>query len=355
MPNNLLITGAAGFIGSNFVRYWLNKHPSDKVTALDLLTYAGRQDSLSGLDINFVRANVCDYEVIANLMREQSIDRIIHFAAETHVDRSIEKPDVFLETNIFGTHSLLKAARANWQFENQQWRGNTHFHFVSTDEVFGSLGETSVAFKESNAFAPSSPYAATKAAANHLVRSYWQTYGLPATISNCSNNYGPFQFPEKLIPRLIINILLGRRLPIFGAGNQIRDWLFVDDHCQAIDRIISLGTKGESYNVGAHEELSNLTVTHCICDAVDKRFRANPTLRLQFPNCPSARLEKPSSLISHVPDRLGHDKRYAIDASKLKKQLGFEPSVSFAQGIEKTIEWYLSNEQWWRSVAHELN
>lgn len=354
MPNNILITGAAGFIGSNFIRYWLNNHPNDKVTAVDALTYAGSRDSIDGLDVSFVHANICDFETMNNVIRDHAINIIVHFAAETHVDRSIEQPDIFLESNIFGTHSLLKAARTNWQLKNQLWRSNVHFHFVSTDEVYGSLNPTDLPSCESSTFAPSSPYAATKAAAEHIVRSYFHTYGLPVTISNCSNNYGPFQFPEKLIPRLIVNILLGQEFPIFGDGKQTRDWLFVDDHCRAIDHIIGLSKKGESFNVGAHEELSNLVVAQSICGVIDERFSNDTGLSLKFPNCPCAWLDKAASLKTHVSDRPGHDRRYALDVSKIEKQLSFKASVRFARGIKQTIDWYLSNEQWWRAYIKKI-
>ena len=347
MPNNILITGAAGFIGSNFVRYWLSQHPSDVITALDALTYAGNRASLSGLDVRFVHANVNDYESTAAVIEANAINLIVHFAAETHVDRSIDAPDVFLETNILGTHNLLKAARAYWQSEGQIGSNTLHFHHVSTDEVYGSLAQDEPGFDESSRFAPNSPYAATKASADHLVRAYFQTYGMPMTISNCSNNYGPFQYSEKLIPRLIINSLLGRSMPIFGDGNQIRDWLFVDDHCRAIDRIISAGVKGEVYNVGGNEELSNLSVIDFVCSSLDRRFRADQNLRLRFPNSPCANAKSASTLKFHVPDRAGHDRRYAVNANKLKVQLGFDPLVRFEQGIEETISWYLAHVNWW--------
>ncbi len=327
-PENLLVTGGAGFIGSNFVHYWLKKYPQERVIVLDALTYAGNRANLApvtdNLNFKFVHGDILDTELVEQLLRENEIDTIVHFAAESHVDRSIHGPDAFIKTNIEGTHSLLKAAKKIWL---DGGKTKLHrFHHVSTDEVYGTLEPDAPPFTEENRYLPNSPYAASKASSDHIVRSYHHTYGLNTTISNCSNNYGPYQFPEKLIPLVIANCLDGKSLPIYGDGQQIRDWLFVDDHNRGIDLIIRNGRIDNTYNIGGNNEWTNIDIVTLICDLMD---RYNPQ-------------GKPhKSLITHVKDRLGHDRRYAIDAAKITRELGYAPVESFESGIVKTIEWYL--------------
>lgn len=349
---NVLVTGAAGFIGANFCHYWLEKYPQDRLVALDALTYAGNRDNLSGLmerdNFRFVHGNIMDTELIELLLRSESIDTIVHFAAESHVDRSITGPDAFIDTNIVGTHSLLKAARQVWISEGQNPE-NHRFHHVSTDEVYGSLESTDPAFVETTAYAPNSPYSASKAASDFFVRAYHHTYGLNVTTSNCSNNYGPYHFPEKLIPLVIINILHGKSLPIYGDGKNIRDWLFVSDHAYGIDLVINQGRVGETYNIGGCNEWTNIDIVNLICRLMDRRFASDPSLAKRFPDCPSID-GKAASLITYVKDRAGHDFRYAIDTVKINSELGYKPKVTFEQGIETTLDWYLDNEQWWQSV-----
>ncbi len=343
----LLVTGGAGFIGANFVRFWRAAHPGDTITVLDALTYAGNRSSLDGIDADFVQGDIGDTALVERLLTERSVDTLVHFAAESHVDRSIHGPDAFIETNILGTHSLLKAARTVWLGGS----GRPHrFHHVSTDEVYGSLGPDDAAFSETTPYAPNSPYSASKAASDHLVRAYHHTYGLAVTTSNCSNNYGPYQFPEKLIPLFLINALHGRPLPIYGDGMQVRDWLHVEDHCRGIAAVIAKGRVGETYNIGGGAELPNLTVIDTLCTAVDAAFAADAALSRRFPDAPAARGVATASLKTTVTDRPGHDRRYAIDERRARDELGYSPQRTFAQGFASTLDWYLANEPWWRAI-----
>ncbi len=348
MPN-LLVTGGAGFIGANFVRYWRDRYPQDVIVVLDALTYAGNLANLSGVDdIDFVHGDIRNGASVEALLRSHQIDVLVHFAAESHVDRSIQGPDAFIDTNVLGTHELLKAARKVWLSEGT---GTPHrFHHVSTDEVYGTLGKDDPPFREETPYAPNSPYAASKAASDHLVRAYHHTYGLAVTTSNCSNNYGPYQFPEKLIPLFIINALHGHRLPIYGDGQQVRDWLYVEDHCRAIDLILQCGRVGECYNIGGGAELPNLTVIDILCTALDTAFAKRPDLVATFPASPAARGGLTETLKVHVPDRPGHDRRYAIDETKCRTELSYTPLRSFAEYFQHTLNWYLNNEGWWRAV-----
>ena len=348
----LLVTGAAGFIGSNFVRYWVAQHPGDHVVIVDALTYAGNRANVEDLlsaDCLFVKSDINDTDRMKHLLREQRLDTIVHFAAESHVDRSIEGPDAFIEANVLGTHSLLKAARQVWQVEAMA-TDNHRFHHVSTDEVYGSLEPDDPAFTEQTAYAPNSPYSASKASSDFLVRAYHHTYGLAVTTSNCSNNYGPYHFPEKLIPLVIINLLHGKALPIYGDGKNIRDWLYVDDHARGIEKVIASGRLGETYNVGGVNEWTNIDIVTLICELMDSSFASDPSLSGQYPDCPASRGKQCSSLISYVTDRAGHDFRYAIDTAKIRDELGYEPAVKFEQGIALTLDWYLKNQPWWQSV-----
>ncbi len=346
---NLLVTGGAGFIGANFVRYWRHRKAQDGLVVLDALTYAGNRANLAGLDdIIFVHGNIGDTELAARLIEDHRIDVIVHFAAESHVDRSIDGPDAFIETNVGGTHSLLKAAKACWL---DRGSGRPHrFHHISTDEVYGSLGPADPAFSEATAYAPNSPYSASKAASDHLVRAYHHTFGLRTTTTNCSNNYGPYQFPEKLIPLFLINCLTGEKLPIYGDGLNVRDWLHVEDHCRGIELVLEQGGIGETYNIGGGQELPNMAVTDAICAAVDRAFAERPDLGRRFPDAPAARGAPSMVLKSFVADRLGHDRRYAIDETKAREQLGYAPARTFDEGFADTLRWYLDNEGWWRAV-----
>ena len=351
MPR-ILVTGGAGFIGANFVHYWLQAHPGDRLVVLDALTYAGNLANLEPVrqrsELMFVQGNICDTPVVERLLREEGIDTIVHFAAESHVDRSIHGPDAFIETNVQGTHSMLKAARRVWL---EQKTVVTHrFHHVSTDEVYGSLGSGDPAFHERTPYAPNSPYSASKAASDHLVRAYHHTYGLQVTTSNCSNNYGPFHFPEKLIPLTIVNLLHGRALPIYGDGRNVRDWLHVSDHCRGIDLILEQGRAGEVYNIGGGVESENLKLVETLCAVADAAFGARQELCSRFPDSPAARGGTSSSLVRFVEDRPGHDRRYAIDCGKIERELGYRAQVSLASGLQDTFEWYVQNEPWWRAV-----
>jgi dTDP-glucose 4,6-dehydratase len=347
----LLVTGGAGFIGANFVHHWLREHPSERVVVLDALTYAGNLANLACTqgreELRFVRGNICDGALIEQLLREEELDTIVHFAAESHVDRSIHGPDAFIETNVTGTHSLLKAARKMWLEEGVRPH---RFHHVSTDEVYGSLGPDDPGFHEKMPYAPNSPYSASKAASDHLVRAYHHTYGLATTISNCSNNYGPYHFPEKLIPLMIVNILHGRALPIYGDGRNVRDWLHVSDHCRGIDLILDRGVPGSVYNIGGGVESENLDLVHGLCAVAEEAFRQEPALKARYPQCPVARGEPVASLVSFVRDRPGHDRRYAIDCGKIERELGYQATVTLERGLRDTFAWYLQNEPWWRAV-----
>ena len=348
--NALLVTGGAGFIGANFVRHWLEQRTDSRVVVLDKLTYAGNPANLPAQAdpsrLRLVRGDIIDHALVADLLERERITCVVNFAAESHVDRSIDSPDECILTNVLGTHALLKAARAVWG----AGRADVRFHHISTDEVFGSVSADALRRNETAAYAPSSPYSASKAAADHLVRAYGRTYGLPITISHCSNNYGPYQFPEKLIPLTLLNALQGKSVPVYGSGEHVRSWLYVEDHCRAIAAILERGRARESYNIGGHDECRNIDLVRLLCAVLEQRFNEQSTLRARFPNCPAARGERIDSLITYVADRLGHDWRYAIDAAKLERELGIEPRESFQSGIEKTVDWYLHNESWWRDV-----
>ncbi len=348
----LLVTGGAGFIGANFVRHWRDRHADDEIVVVDSLTYAGNLANLEGVDgVGFVKADIRDEEKITELLTDRDIDTLVHFAAESHVDRSIGGPDAFIETNIIGTHSLLKAARRVWL---DQGSGRPHrFHHVSTDEVYGSLGPQDPAFHENTKYEPNSPYSASKAASDHFVHAYNRTFGLQTTISNCSNNYGPYQFPEKLIPLFIINVLRGRPLPIYGDGRNVRDWLHVDDHCRGIELILEKGSVGEHYNIGGGEELENIDLIDRLCQAIDRAFAADPSLAARFPDAPPAKGQPASTLKTFVTDRLGHDRRYAINDHKISSELGYAPQLNFETGFAATLAWYLANEAWWDGVLRQ--
>ncbi len=322
------------------------------MVVLDALTYAGNAASLDSLrasvSFRFVHGDICDTDLVTKLLDEEGIDTLVHFAAESHVDRSILGPDAFIRTNIIGTHSLLTAARKAWLRD-----GGTRphrFHHVSTDEVYGSLGPEDPAFSETTAYAPNSPYSASKAASDHLVRSYHHTYGLDVTTSNCSNNYGPFHFPEKLIPLVIVNLLEGRAVPVYGDGKNIRDWLHVSDHCAAIEAILQRGKPGEVYNVGSRAESTNIDLVHILCAIADTEFARDVALRERFPKSPAARAGSCAKLITYVRDRPGHDRRYAIDCSKIQAQLGYVAKTKLEEGLLETFRWFVNNEAWWRGI-----
>lgn len=353
MEKILLVTGAAGFIGANFVHFWHNAHTSDRIIALDALTYAGNRSNLASLEgsdrFRFVHGDILDQTLIENILREENVTTLVHFAAESHVDRSITGPDAFIETNIVGTHSLLKAAKKVWLDEKQCLQDH-RFHHVSTDEVYGTLSPTDPAFEETTAYAPNSPYAASKAASDHLVRAYHHTFGLNVSTSNCSNNYGPYHFPEKLIPLVITNILFNKPLPIYGDGLQIRDWLYVEDHARGIEKVIHEGVIGETYNIGGINEWANIDIVKLICDLMDESFKNEPSLSNTYPDALAASKGDSRSLITYVKDRPGHDRRYAINPDKAKNDLGYVPQESFETGIRKTLAWYLTHQDWWQSV-----
>jgi dTDP-glucose 4,6-dehydratase len=351
LNERLLVTGGAGFIGANFVHHWLAGHPQSRVVVLDALTYAGNRVSLRALEdhpgFRFVHGNICDSELVSELLRSESLDTLVHFAAESHVDRSITGPDAFIETNVVGTHSLLRAARDVWLAGS----GTEHrFHHVSTDEVYGSLGDTDPAFHEEQKYEPSSPYSASKAASDHLVRAYHQTYGLQVTTSNCSNNYGPFHFPEKLIPLCLTNLLRGLPLPVYGEGKNVRDWLYVEDHCRGIELVLNSGRVGGTYNIGGNNEWTNIDIVKLLCSLLDKRFAEDHRLAEQYPDAVPARGQNCDSVIEFVTDRPGHDWRYAIDAGKITTELGYQPAEDFPSGIDKTLDWYLDNRAWWEPL-----
>ena len=339
---NVLVTGGAGFIGSNFIRFLLNEEPDVKIVNLDALTYAGSLENLRDLPdpsrYQFIHGSINDRSLIDQLLRKQEIDTIVHFAAETHVDRSILGPAQFVETNVVGTFILLEAARTTWLNEIKRSPEEVRFHHISTDEVFGSLEPDDPPFSENTSYAPNSPYAASKAASDHLVRSYGHTYGLPYSITNCSNNYGPYQFPEKLIPLMISNAFNGLPLPIYGDGKQIRDWLYVEDHCEAIRDVIKIGKSGETYIVGGNTQPTNLKVINTLCEILDECL-------------PQSEYSPHESLIEYVVDRPGHDRRYAMDITKINNDLGWSPRQSLSEGLLKTVEWYLDHQDWIAAIG----
>ncbi|MBF2009064.1 MAG: dTDP-glucose 4,6-dehydratase [Chlorogloeopsis fritschii C42_A2020_084] len=342
MSRRLLVTGGAGFIGSNFVHHWCQHYPNDRVVVLDALTYAGNRANLAGLEerenFRFVQGDICDRSLVDRLIQTENIDTITHFAAESHVDRSILGPGAFVQTNVVGTYTLLEAFRQHWQANSQP--ANYRFLHVSTDEVYGSLGADDPAFSETTPYAPNSPYSASKAGSDHLVRAYYHTYELPTIITNCSNNYGPYQFPEKLIPLMCINTLMGKPLPVYGDGKNVRDWLYVGDHCSALDVVINRGAPGETYNIGGNNEVENINLVQMLCELMDE-------LAPELPVHPA------QNLITFVKDRPGHDRRYAINATKIKTQLGWTPSVTVAEGLRLTVKWYLSHQNWWQPLLSE--
>ena len=335
MLKNVLVTGGAGFIGSNFIRHLLQAEPGANIINLDALTYAGSIENLKDLSDparhTFVKGDIGNRALVDELLRRHRIDTVVHFAAESHVDRSILGPGQFVQTNINGSFTLLEAARQYWLVEKSLGAERVHFHHISTDEVFGTLHPGEPAWTETVAYAPNSPYAASKASSDLLVRAYGHTYGLPYTITNCSNNYGPCQFPEKLIPLIILNALEGKPLPVYGDGKQIRDWLYVEDHCAAIHRVLTRGRIGETYNVGGNAQPVNIEIVRQICALLDA---ARPAAAPH------------DALIRYVTDRPGHDRRYAIDIGKIEKELGWQPRESLASGLRKTVEWYLQNPAW---------
>jgi dTDP-glucose 4,6-dehydratase len=340
MENTILVTGGAGFIGSNFILQQIERN-SASILNLDKLTYAGNLGNLENVAnesrYEFVHGDIADRSLLRNLFRTRSPKAIVHFAAESHVDRSIHAPDDFIRTNVDGTFALLEEVRVYWGNLAEQEKVDFRFLQVSTDEVYGSLAPEGAPFSETTAYAPNSPYAASKAASDHFVRAYYHTYGLPTLTTNCSNNYGRFQFPEKLIPLMILNALNGKPLPVYGDGKNVRDWLYVEDHCEAIATVLSRGTAGQTYNIGGWNEKRNIDIVENICDIVDE--------------IAGRRVEARRSLITFVKDRPGHDRRYAIDASKIERELGWRPRETFESGIRKTVRWYLENEKWVRNVT----
>jgi len=336
MNKTLIITGGAGFIGSHVVRLFVNQYPDYRIINLDALTYAGNLENLKDIEQRpnyvFVKADICDAEDITRIFREYRPDGVLHLAAESHVDRSITDPNAFIQTNVMGTANLLNAARELWK---DNYEGKRFYH-ISTDEVYGSLGETGF-FLETTPYDPQSPYSASKAASDHLVRAYGNTYGLPFVLTNCSNNYGPNHFPEKLIPLFINNICNNKPLPVYGDGKYTRDWLFVIDHARAIDAVFHKGRNGETYNIGGFNEWQNIDLVKLLCSLMDEKLGRTPGTSAQ--------------LITYVKDRPGHDKRYAIDATKINRELGWSPSVTFEQGLAKTIDWYMDNQEWLNHVT----
>ncbi|EQA01013.1 dTDP-glucose 4,6-dehydratase [Glaesserella parasuis] len=338
MTKKILVTGGAGFIGSAVVRHIIND-TQDSVINVDKLTYAGNLESLEAVENNpryaFEQVDICDKAALERVFAQHQPDAVMHLAAESHVDRSIDGPAAFIETNIVGTYILLEVARSYWNSLPEERKSAFRFHHISTDEVYGDLEGSDDLFTETTPYAPSSPYSASKASSDHLVRAWLRTYGLPTIVTNCSNNYGPYHFPEKLIPLMILNALEGKKLPIYGNGQQIRDWLFVEDHARALYKVVTEGKVGETYNIGGHNEKANIEVVRTICHLLEELVSNKPTGVVKY-----------EDLITFVTDRPGHDVRYAIDASKIERELGWKPQESFESGIRKTVEWYLNNKQW---------
>jgi dTDP-glucose 4,6-dehydratase len=336
---SIVITGGAGFIGSNFVHHWCENYPEDRVIVLDALTYAGNLNNLATLkdrkNFRFLQGDICDRALVDQLFAGENIDTVAHFAAESHVDRSILGPGAFVQTNVVGTFTLLESFRQHWLSNHQP--DNYRFLHVSTDEVYGSLGVDDPAFTETTPYAPNSPYSASKAGSDHLARAYFHTYRMPTIITNCSNNYGSYHFPEKLIPLMCINILLGKPLPVYGDGQNVRDWLYVRDHCQALDTVIHKGKAGETYNIGGNNEVKNIDLVRMLCDLMDEL-------------APDLPVNPAQNLITFVKDRPGHDRRYAIDASKIRTELGWQPQETVEGGLRKTIQWYLDHRDWWQPL-----
>ena len=344
MDNKILVTGGSGFIGSNFIHYLINNTDYQRIINLDKLTYAGNNENLINIQQNirykFIKGNICDRQCIKKIFQDYSPNKIVHFAAESHVDRSIDGPKDFINTNIVGTSILLEESLSYYNKLKKLSKSSFKFHHISTDEVFGSLGEKG-SFVEDSPYDPSSPYSASKASSDHLVRAWHRTFGLPVTISNCSNNYGPYQFPEKLIPLIIINCLSNKSLPVYGKGENIRDWLYVEDHCKAINLILQEGAIGDTYNIGGNNEISNINIVESICTILDKLKPSNSG-------------KSYNQMISFVKDRPGHDFRYAINTTKIKKDLNWEPKETFDSGLIKTIKWYLENENWWKKTQKNI-
>ena len=344
MDNKILVTGGSGFIGSNFIHYLINNTDYQRIINLDKLTYAGNNENLINIQQNirykFIKGDICDRQCIKKIFQDYSPNKIVHFAAESHVDRSIDGPKNFINTNIVGTSILLEESLSYYNKLKKLSKSSFKFHHISTDEVFGSLGEKG-SFVEDSPYDPSSPYSASKASSDHLVRAWHRTFGLPVTISNCSNNYGPYQFPEKLIPLIIINCLSNKSLPVYGKGENIRDWLYVEDHCKAINLILQEGAIGDTYNIGGNNEISNINIVESICTILDKLKPSNSG-------------KSYNQMISFVKDRPGHDFRYAINTTKIKKDLNWEPKETFDSGLTKTIKWYLENENWWKKIQKNI-
>ncbi len=338
----ILITGGCGFIGSALVRFIIQSK-NESVVNVDALTYAGNQDSLIDIhehpNYHFEHVDITNIDAIKKIFFKYKPKAVMHLAAESHVDRSIEDPSVFIQTNIVGTFNMLEAARSYWLGLDREAKGSFRFHHISTDEVYGDLEGTNELFTEETSYEPSSPYSASKASSDHLVRAWGRTYGLPILVTNCSNNYGPYHFPEKLIPHIILNAIHGKSLPVYGNGNQIRDWLFVEDHVRALYKVVTEGIVGETYNIGGHNEVKNIEVVETICDLLEE----------MKPNKPDG-VKNYRDLIRFVKDRPGHDVRYAIDATKIEQELGWVPQESFGSGLKKTVHWYLNNEEWWSRV-----